>query len=70
MLSWLTQQASAFAEGPAPIATIKVRFRSALGPAETARVEAVVADVASNSLLISASPRQFEQLERIIRDID
>ena len=46
MLSWLTQQASAFAEGPAPIATIKVRFRSALGPAETARVEAVVADVA------------------------
>ena len=31
---------------------------------------AVVADIASNSLLISASPRQFEQLERIIRDID
>ena len=29
----------------APIVTIRVRFRSALGPAEVADVEAVVADV-------------------------
>ena len=45
MLSWLAQQASAFAAVPAPIATIKVRFRSALGPAEAARVEALVRDI-------------------------
>jgi acyl dehydratase len=45
MLSWLAQQAAAFAAGPAPIVTIRVRFRSALGPAEVADVEAVVADV-------------------------
>ena len=48
MFSWLAQQASAFAPGPAPIATIKVRFRSALGPAEAAHVEAIVRDVAPN----------------------
>lgn len=46
MLSWLAQQASAFASVPAPIATIKARFRSALGPAEAARVEAFAGDVA------------------------
>ena len=46
MLSWLAQQASAFAPGPVPIATIKVRFRSALGPAEAAHVEAFAGDVA------------------------
>ena len=48
MLSWLAQQAAAFAPGPAPIATIKVRFRSALGPAEAARVEATVTEVSSD----------------------
>ena len=42
MLSWLAQQASAFGTGPRPIATIKARFRSALRPAEAARVEATV----------------------------
>ena len=31
---------------------------------------AVVSDKASNSLLISASPRQFDQLKRIIEEID
>jgi acyl dehydratase len=46
MFSWLAQQASAFAPGPTPITTIKVRFRSALGPAEAAHVEAIVRDVA------------------------
>ena len=45
MLSWLAQQASAFTPASAPITTIKVRFRSALGPAEAARVEAVVGDI-------------------------
>ncbi len=46
MLSWLAQQASAFSTEPAPIATIKVRFRSALRPAEAARIEATVKTVA------------------------
>jgi len=46
MLAWLAQHASAFAPGPAPIAAIKVRFRSALGPAEAAHVEAIAGDVA------------------------
>ena len=45
MHAWLAQQASAFAPGPAPIAAIKVRFRSALGPAEAAHVEAIAGDV-------------------------
>ena len=45
MLSWLAQQASAFGAGPAPVATIKARFRSALRPAEAARVEATVKDI-------------------------
>ena len=46
MLSWLAQQASAFTAAPAPLAVIKVRFRSALGPAAAARVEAIVRDIA------------------------
>ena len=46
MLAWLAQQASTFAPGPAPISSIKVRFRSALGPAEAAHVEAIAGDVA------------------------
>ena len=45
MFSWLAQQASAFTPASAPITTIRVRFRSALGPAEAARVEAVVGDI-------------------------
>jgi general secretion pathway protein D len=45
------------------------------GQSSTARPDeeekpAVVADVASNSLLISASPRQFDELKRILIDID
>ena len=47
MLSWMAQQAAAFEPGPAPIATIKARFRSALGPAEAARVEATVTTVST-----------------------
>jgi acyl dehydratase len=60
MLSWLAQQASAFGTGPRPIAMIKARFRSALRPAEAARVEATVKAVdtgdreASIGLLLSA----------------
>ena len=49
LLSWLAQQASAFASGPAPIAAIKVRFRSALGPADAAQVEATVTEVSPES---------------------
>ena len=46
MFSWLAQQVSAFTPALAPIAAIKVRFRSALGPAEAARVEAIAGEVA------------------------
>lgn len=45
MLSWLAQQCSIYAAGPAPIATIKARFRSALAPAVPAMVESVVRDL-------------------------
>jgi len=38
--------------------------------AEEEEKPAVVADIASNSLLISASPRQFEELKKIIAEID
>ena len=48
MLSWLAQQASVYGRGPAPVATIKVRFRSALRPAEAARIEATVKDIATD----------------------
>jgi general secretion pathway protein D len=39
-------------------------------PAEDQEKPAVVADVASNSLLIAATPRQYEELKRIIAQID
>jgi acyl dehydratase len=45
MLSWLAQQCSISGAGPSPIATIKVRFRSALAPAVAAAVESVVRDL-------------------------
>ncbi len=48
MLSWLAQQASAVGAGPAPVATIKVRFRSALRPAEAARIEATIKKVSDD----------------------
>ena len=46
MLSWLAQQASVFGAGPVPVAKIKARFRSALRPAEAARIEATVKTIA------------------------
>jgi acyl dehydratase len=48
MLSWLAQQASACGTGPAPVAKIKARFRSALRPAEASRVEATVKAIATD----------------------
>lgn len=48
MLSWLAQQAGAFSTGPAPVATVKVRFRSALRPAEAARIEASVKTIVND----------------------
>ncbi len=45
MLSWMVQQASAFAAGSAPVASIKVRFRSALGPAVPALVESTATEI-------------------------
>ena len=49
ILSWLAQQASAFGTGPVPVSTIKVRFRSALRPADAAQVEAVVKSISADS---------------------
>jgi len=49
MLSWLAQQASAFGTGPIPVSTVKVRFRSALRPADAAQVEAVVKSISADS---------------------
>ena len=46
MLSWLAQHACSFGAGPSPIATINVRFRSALRPAEPAFTEATIAVIA------------------------
>lgn len=48
MLSWLAQQASVFGVGPAPVATIKARFRSALRPAEAAQTEATARSISSD----------------------
>jgi len=48
MLSWMAQLAAAYAPGSVPIATIKVRFRSALGPAVPATVEASATDAEPN----------------------
>ncbi len=45
MLSWMAQQCSIYGEGPSPVATIKVRFRSALAPAIAATVESSVRDL-------------------------
>ena len=39
MFSWLAQAAVASGVGPTPIETVKVRFRSALPPAQTATIE-------------------------------
>jgi acyl dehydratase len=55
MLSWMAQQASTFAPGPVPIATIKGRFRSALGSAEPARVEAALTKVSTERGEVSVS---------------
>ena len=50
MLSWLVQQAGAFGAGPAPVSTIKARFRSALHPADAARIEATVKAVSTDGV--------------------
>jgi len=42
MLSWMIQHAVSMATGPAPMAEVKVRFRSALRPAVAATVETAV----------------------------
>ena len=57
MLSWLAQQASVLGTGPAPLATIKARFRSALRPAETARTEATVKAIATDGRNIDVGLR-------------
>ncbi len=46
VLSWMAQLAAAYSPAPAPIATIKGRFRNALPPGEAAQIEAFVGDVA------------------------
>ncbi|MEN8234756.1 MAG: MaoC/PaaZ C-terminal domain-containing protein [Actinomycetota bacterium] len=48
MLSWMTQHAASMATGPAPVATVKARFRSALRPAVSVTVESTVKQVGSD----------------------
>jgi acyl dehydratase len=59
MLSWLAQQASVFGAAPAPVATIKARFRSALRPAEAARTEATIKAISSVGLDADVGLRLF-----------
>jgi len=44
MMAWLAQQACSFGPEPNPVEAIKVRFRSALRPGASARVEATVTE--------------------------
>ena len=55
MLSWMAQQASSFSIAPAPIATIKVRFRSALGPAVPAVVESTALETTPDGRQVNLS---------------
>lgn len=48
MLAWMAQQCSVYGAGPSPVATIKVRFRSALAPAAPAVVESAVRDLSTD----------------------
>ena len=48
MVSWLAQLAASFTGDPAPIATIKVRFKSVLRPASPARLEATPIGIADD----------------------
>jgi len=57
MLSWLAQQASAVGFGSTSIATIKVRFRSALRPAEAARIEATVKKISDDGAEVTVGLR-------------
>jgi len=61
MMTWLAQQACSFVPGPAPIEALKVRFRSALRPGASARVEATVVDA-------SASDRTARLALRLVAD--
>lgn len=57
MLSWLSQQCSISGAGPAPVAKIKVRFRSSLAPAVAAVVESVVADLSPDGADVQLTVR-------------
>ena len=68
MLSWLAQQASAFGVGPAPVATIRARFRSALRPADDSHSEATVkaiSAIAQTRASDSASSMEISTWSRV-----
>jgi acyl dehydratase len=53
LTAWLTQHAGSFAEGDAPVARIKARFRSALRPAMAAESTATVAGVTGEGVSLA-----------------
>ena len=70
--AWLTQHAAAFAEGEAPVASIKTRFRNALRPAVAASTVAS-ADVGDQdtkvSLQLNAKDATIVTAEATIRGV-
>ena len=59
MLTWFAQTACAYGPGPNPVSTIKVRFKNALRPAGTARIEVTAgsADPAKLAMRLSSADR-------------
>ena len=68
--AWLTQHAAAFAEGEAPVASIKSRFRNALRPAVAATSVAAINDDGSGvSLQLNADDATIVTAEATIRGV-
>ena len=71
--SWLTQHAAAFAEGEAPVAKIKARFKNALRPGvaaeSTATVAAVTGEGVSLALQLDAGDTTIVTADAVIRGV-
>ncbi len=71
--AWLTQHAASFAEGEAPVVSIKARFRNALRPnvaaATTASVDSRSGDEAKLSLQLTAGDATIVTADATIRGV-
>ncbi len=71
--AWLTQHAASFAEGEAPVVSIKARFRNALRPnvaaATTAAVDSRSGDEAKLSLQLTAGDATIVTADATIRGV-